>query len=97
MFLQEQQVFVSSNGFHRHPYISKYHHTNFQTSIHSDAPSAAQTVNRRPVLTKKVNRQSKMIFFVKVHIFSKDSSFDHWMIIIHQEKIKNQQNPKIQN
>src|SRR4051812_1040261 len=41
--------FESSNGFHIHPYISKYHHTNFQTSIHSDAPSAAQTVNRRPV------------------------------------------------
>src|SRR3954471_12395467 len=49
LFLQEKQVFKTSNGFHAHPYISKYHHTNFQTSIHSDAPSAAQTVNRRPV------------------------------------------------
>src|SRR3954463_16561761 len=81
LFLQEKQVFETSNGFHAHPYTSKYHHTNFQTSIHSDAPSAAQTVNR----------QSKMKFFVKVHILSKDSSFDHWMIIIHQVKIKNQQ------
>src|SRR3954470_3065617 len=41
---------------------------------------------------RKVNRQSKMKFFVNIHILSKDSSFDHWLIIIHQEKIKNQQN-----
>src|SRR3954462_8359202 len=37
---------------------------------------------------QKLNRQSKMKFFVKVHILSKDSSFDHWMIIIHQGKTK---------
>src|SRR4051812_46082964 len=46
---------------------------------------------------RKVNRQSKMKFFVNIHIFSKDSSFDQWLIIIHQEKIKSQQNPKFQN
>src|SRR3954468_22325472 len=46
---------------------------------------------------RKVNRQSKMKFFVNIRILSKDSSFDQWLIIIHQEKIKNQQNPKFQN
>src|SRR3954470_23391143 len=46
---------------------------------------------------QKSQQTVKNDFFVKIHLLSKDSSFDHWMIIIHQGKIKNQQNPKIQN
>src|SRR3954464_13309368 len=46
---------------------------------------------------QKVNKQSKMQFFVNIHILSKDSSCDQWLIIIHQEKFRNRQNSKLQN
>src|SRR3954468_24564526 len=57
-----EQVFETSNGFHGPPYISKYHHTNFQTSIHSNTQSAAQTVNRRPFDQKSQQTVKNEIF-----------------------------------
>src|SRR3954467_876636 len=62
LFLQEKQVFESSNGFHTHPYISKYHHTNFQTSIHSDAPSELKQSTDDPFDQKSQQTVKNEIF-----------------------------------